>query len=125
MQIGHGDTVSKRVALGDIRVPPVGGRDGGIEYRMRIGEPLRARIAELVSVRNLSSFAAASSRAAGRFGYGEARAAGKLYGGKSTEAKRRSARRRSRRRRQERNASGLRVRCGHSPPVPGRASCEP
>ncbi|WP_428102337.1 hypothetical protein [Candidatus Rariloculus sp.] len=36
---------------------------------MRIGEPLRARIAELVSVRNLSSFAAASSRAAGRFGY--------------------------------------------------------
>jgi len=57
--------------------------------------------------------------------YAEGMAAGKLYAGKSAEAKRRSVRRRCRRRRRQRKADGLCVRCGHAPPVPGGASCEP
>ncbi len=57
--------------------------------------------------------------------YARARSQGRLYGGKSTTAKRRNARQRSRRRRQARKARGSCIRCGHVAPLPGGASCEP
>ena len=59
-------------------------------------------------------------RAAERARYAEARAAGKLYGGRDPEPKRRGARGNSRKRRHARRDAGLCTRCGRRPPAPRR-----
>ena len=64
-------------------------------------------------------------RAAGRARYAEARAAGKLYGGRDPERRRRLAREKSRRRLRERLDAGLCTRCGQRPPVGGGTTCGP
>ena len=64
-------------------------------------------------------------RAAERVRYAEARAAGKLYGGRNAESKRRSARASSRKRGTARRDAGLCTKCGHRPPVEGGTACGP
>ena len=64
-------------------------------------------------------------RAADRARYVAAKAAGKLYGGRDPEAKRRSARAGSRKRDRARRDAGLCTRCGHHPSVEGGTTCEP
>ena len=57
--------------------------------------------------------------------YAAAKAAGKLYGGKDPEAKRRSARAGSRKRHHARRDAGLCTRCGRLPPVERGTTCDP
>ena len=63
-------------------------------------------------------------RAAERTRYAEAKAAGKLYGGRDPERRRRLAREKSRRRLCERLDAGLCTRCGQQPSV-GGGTCGP
>ena len=63
--------------------------------------------------------------AADRARYEAARAAGRLYGGRDPEAKRRSARASSSKRDRARREAGLCTRCGHRPPVEGGTVCQP
>ena len=64
-------------------------------------------------------------RAAARARYAEAKAAGKLYGGRDPEGRRRLAREKSRKRQRARTDAGLCTRCGGRSPVDGGATCEP
>ena len=64
-------------------------------------------------------------RAAERARYAEARAAGKLYGGRDPEPKRRGARANSRKRRRARREDGLCTRCGRRPAAEGGTTCGP
>lgn len=64
-------------------------------------------------------------REAERARYAAGRAAGKLYGGRDPDAKRRSARARSRKRQHGRCEAGLCTRCGRRSPVEGGTTCEP
>ena len=63
-------------------------------------------------------------RQSDRARYAAGKAAGKLYGGRNAEAKRRSARPGSRKRQKARRAVGLCIQCGKRPPVEGGATCE-
>ena len=64
-------------------------------------------------------------RANARARYAEAKAAGKLYGGRNPESRRRLAREKSHRRMHARLDAGLCTYCGRRPPVEGGATCEP
>ena len=64
-------------------------------------------------------------RAAERARYAEARAAGKLYGGRDPDNRRRNGRDRSSRCLQERRGTGRCIRCGKHPPVEGGMRCGP
>ena len=64
-------------------------------------------------------------RAAERARYAEARAAGKLYGGRDPEPKRRGARASGRKRRRQRREDGLCTRCGRRPAAEGGTTCGP
>ena len=64
-------------------------------------------------------------RADARARYAEAKAAGKLYGGRNPESRRRLAREKSRRRMLARLDAGLCTYCGRRPPVEDGATCEP
>ncbi len=75
--------------------------------------------------RRLCEPCAEKRREADRARYAEARAAGKLYGGRDPEAKRRSARAGSRKRDSARRETGLCTRCGRRPPVEGGSTCGP
>ena len=57
--------------------------------------------------------------------YTEAKAAGKLYGGRDPEQRQRLAREKSRRRLRERLDAGLCTRCGQRPSVGGGTTCGP
>ena len=81
--------------------------------------------APAVAGRALCEPCAGKRRAQERARYEAGRAAGKLYGGKPAEAKRRASRARSRRRDRARRAAGLCTACGGRPPVDGRATCAP
>ena len=58
----------QRLVFGNPGIPTVGCCDGRIEYRVRISEPLRPGIVKVRQRAALSCFAAAASRATGRFG---------------------------------------------------------
>ena len=75
--------------------------------------------------RRLCEPCAGKRREADRARYGAARAAGKLYGGRDPDAKRRSARAGSRKRDSARRDAGLCTRCGRHPPVEGGTICGP
>ena len=64
-------------------------------------------------------------RVAERACYTEAKAAGKLYGGRDPEQRQRLARDKSRRRLRERLDAGLCTRCGQRPSVGGGTTCGP
>ena len=64
-------------------------------------------------------------RASDRAKYAAGKDAGKLYGGASIEAKRRSARARSRRRQKQRVEAGLCIRCGKRRPAERGTTCTP
>ena len=64
-------------------------------------------------------------RAAARVRYAKGKAAGKLYGGRKIETRRRIGREKSRRRLAARLAAGLCTSCGKRPPVDGGTTCEP
>ncbi len=74
--------------------------------------------------RRLCAKCGENRREAERRRYHEAKAAGKLYGGKSVSCKRRSARIVSEKRRSVRRESGLCTACARRPPVEGGATCE-
>ena len=57
--------------------------------------------------------------------YAKARAAGRPYGGKDPQTRRRQARRRGRTLQRARREAGLCLRCGACPPVESGSSCEP
>ena len=73
--------------------------------------------------RRLCAACAEQRRRAERARYARAKSAGRPYGGKDPQAKRRLARRRSRKRQRERRAAGLCIRCGACRPVEGGSSC--
>ena len=75
--------------------------------------------------RRLCESCAGKRREADRARYAEAKATGKLYGGRDPEAKRRSARAGSCKRDNARREAGLCTRCGHRPPVEGGTVCQP
>ncbi|MDD9991295.1 MAG: hypothetical protein OXP75_05815, partial [Rhodospirillales bacterium] len=75
--------------------------------------------------RTLCGDCAAKRRDRERARYAAGRAAGKLYGGKPVEAKRRIGRERHRKRDEARRAAGLCTSCGRHPPVDGGSTCEP
>ena len=75
--------------------------------------------------RRLCEPCAGKRREADRARYDAARAAGKLYGERDPDAKRRSARAGSRKRGTARRDAGLCPRCGRRPPVEGGATCGP
>ena len=62
-------------------------------------------------------------RKAERVRYARAKAAGRLYGGRNPEDRRRIGRERSRKRLRTHQDAGLCTRCGNRPPVPGGATC--
>ena len=64
-------------------------------------------------------------RATQRARYARGKAAGKLYGGRKVETRRRIGRERSAKRLAARLAAGLCPKCGERPPVEGGATCEP
>ena len=64
-------------------------------------------------------------RTAERARYAKARAAGKLYGGRDPEGRRRIAKERSKQRFHARRNAGLCTRCGKPPAVEGSSTCEP
>ena len=64
-------------------------------------------------------------REAERARYATGKAAGKLYGGRDPEQRRKLAREKSRRRLRERLEAGLCTRCGHRPPAADGTTCEP
>ncbi len=64
-------------------------------------------------------------RASARARYAEAKAAGKLYGGRNPESRRKLAREKSRKREKARREAGLCTYCGRRPPVEDGATCEP
>ena len=64
-------------------------------------------------------------RVSDRANYAAGKAAGKLYGGASIDAKRRSARTRSKRRQKQRAEAGLCIRCGKRAPAEGGTTCTP
>ena len=74
--------------------------------------------------RRLCAGCGGKRRAADRARYARARAAGRLYGGKDPQAKRRRARERSRRRHRDRIAAGLCSRCGKRPAPEAGTVCE-
>ncbi|WP_428099708.1 hypothetical protein [Candidatus Rariloculus sp.] len=63
-------------------------------------------------------------RAAERAAYARGKAAGRPYGGRNADSKRRQARAMDRKRQQARRVSGRCIRCGDPLPVDGGASCE-
>ncbi len=63
-------------------------------------------------------------READRARYAAGKAAGKLYGGRDPDAKRRNARTRSGKRQHDRRDAGLCTRCGRRPPVESGTTCE-
>ena len=63
-------------------------------------------------------------RRADRARYARAKASGALYGGKRSDAKRRSGRAGSKRRYHARRAAQLCAKCGQRPPAQGRSRCE-
>ena len=75
--------------------------------------------------RSICAPCAEKHRANARARYAEAKAAGKLYGGRDPESRRKLAREKSRRRQEARRAAGLCTSCGRRPPVEGGATCEP
>ena len=64
-------------------------------------------------------------RAAERARYATGKAAGKLYGGRDPEQRRKLAREKSQRRLRERLDAGLCTHCGHRPPAADGTTCEP
>ena len=64
-------------------------------------------------------------RAAERARYATGKVAGKLYGGRDPERRRKMARAKNERRRRERLEAGVCTRCGHRPPAAGGTTCEP
>ena len=64
-------------------------------------------------------------RAGERARYARGKAAGKPYGGREPESRRRAARERIKLRRLKRSEEGLCTRCGDRPPAGGGAVCEP
>ena len=64
-------------------------------------------------------------RAAERARYATGKAAGKLYGGRDPEQRRKLAREKSQRRLRERLEAGLCTHCGHRPPAADGTTCEP
>ena len=64
-------------------------------------------------------------RASARARYAKAKAAGKLYGGRDPESRRKLAREKSRKREKARRDAGLCTYCGRRPPVEGGVTCEP
>ena len=105
--------------------PPERVRDA---KRRAAGKP-RHRNPETERARERQRTACASCaenrRAAERARYAKAKAAGKLYGGRDAEAKRRGARGTTRRLYEARREAGLCTRCGLRPPVEGGTACEP
>ena len=79
----------------------------------------------LAPERSLCAPCGEKRRDAERARYAKARAAGKLYGGRDPEGKRRIARQRSRKRIHTRRDAGHCSRCGKRPPVEGGSTCEP
>ena len=75
--------------------------------------------------RRLCTPCAGKRRAAERARYAKAKAAGKLYGGRDPEKRRRNARGTAKRRYDARREAGLCTRCGLHPPVEGHTACEP
>ena len=75
--------------------------------------------------RSICAPCAEKHRASARARYAEAKAAGKLYGGRDPEGRRRLARDKSHRRMQARQDAGLCTYCGRRPPVENGATCEP
>ena len=75
--------------------------------------------------RRLCEPCAGKRREADRARYEAARAAGKLYGGRDPDAKRRSARTGSRKRDNARRDAGRCTRCGRWPPIEGGTTCGP
>ena len=75
--------------------------------------------------RSICAPCAETHRANARARYADAKAAGKLYGGRDPEGRRKLAREKSRRRHDARRDAGLCTHCGRRPPVEGGATCEP
>ena len=75
--------------------------------------------------RRLCAACGEQQRKSGRARYRAGQAAGRPYGGKNPESRRRQARRRCRKRQGERRQASVCIRCGKHPPVDGGSSCEP
>ena len=75
--------------------------------------------------RRLCAPCAGKRRAAERARYAKAKAAGKLYGGRDPEERRRNARGRTKRRYDARREACLCTRCGLHPPVEDHTACAP
>ena len=75
--------------------------------------------------RRLCAACGERQRRADRERYARARAAGRPYGGKRPDSKRRQARRRTRELQRAHRQAGLCIRCGRNAPVKGGSSCAP
>ena len=75
--------------------------------------------------RSICAPCAEKHRANARARYAEAKAAGKLYGGRDPESRRKLAREKSLKRTHARREAGLCTHCGRRPPLEGGATCEP
>ena len=75
--------------------------------------------------RSICAPCAERHRANARARYADAKAAGKLYGGRDPESRRKLAREKSIKRTHARREAGLCTHCGRRPPVEGGATCEP
>ena len=74
--------------------------------------------------RRLCDVCSEQRRRAERARYARAKAEGRVYGGKSAEAKRRAGRANSKKRYDARRAAGMCTRCGKQEPVEGSTVCE-
>ena len=75
--------------------------------------------------RRLCAACGEQQRKSERARYRAGQAAGRPYGGKNPESRRRQARRRSRKRQRARRETNVCIRCGKHPPVDSGSSCEP
>lgn len=95
-----------------------------VEERRVAGLCLHCGKAPAEEGRTMCGPCAEARRTRERTRYANAKAEGKLYGGRKVETRRRIGRERSRKRDQARRAAGLCTGCGKRPPVEGGASCE-
>ncbi len=96
-----------------------------MEKRLALGLCPKCGDEPLAPERRLCAPCGEKRRESERARYAAATAAGKLYGGRNTDGRRRIARERSRRRLQARRDAGRCTRCARRPPVEGGATCEP
>ena len=104
---------------------------GRRRYRIKIGERLALGLCPkcgkepLAAGRSLCAPCCEKRRASDRARYAAGKQAGKLYGGRDIEQRRKAARERSRRRLRKRLEAGLCPRCGRHHPAEGGTACNP